>query len=59
MLQDKGERVAVSESRAAIAYYTRGMDGSAHVRGQMNTASTAEEIVRILTDYMRKMQPEE
>lgn len=55
MLQDKGERVAVSESRAAIAYYTRGMDGSAHVRGQMNTASTAEEIVRILTDYMRKM----
>ena len=58
MIQDKGERVAVAESRAAIAYYTRGMDGSAYVRGQMNTASTAEEIVKILTDYMQKMQPD-
>lgn len=51
MIEDKGERVAVAESRAAIAYYTKGMNGSARIRGLMNTAWHAEEILRILTEY--------
>ena len=55
MTEEKGERVAVAESRAAIAYYTKGMEGSAQVRGQMNTAESAEQIIRILTDFMQKM----
>ena len=52
MIDDKGERVAVAESRAAIAYYTKGLGGSSHVRGQMNTAQTAAEIIEILSAYM-------
>lgn len=52
MIEDKGERVAVAESRAAIAYYTKGLSGSSRVRGEMNTAITASEIIRILTAYM-------
>ena len=51
MIEDKGERVAVAESRAAIAYYTKGLSGSSRVRGTMNTATTAEEIIGILSDY--------
>lgn len=52
MIEDKGERVAVAESRAAIAYYTKGLGGASRVRGQMNTAETAAEIIHILSEYM-------
>lgn len=51
MIEEKGERVAVAESRAAIAYYTKGLSGSSRIRGTMNTAETAEEIIRILSDF--------
>ncbi|MBQ8496520.1 MAG: tRNA dihydrouridine synthase DusB [Clostridia bacterium] len=51
MIEDKGERVAVAESRAAIAYYTKGLSGSSRIRGMMNTAETADEIIHILSDY--------
>jgi len=54
MLEEKGERVAVAESRAAIAYYTKGLSGSSRVRGTMNTATTAQEIVSILSDYAER-----
>ena len=54
MIEDKGERVAVAESRAAIAYYTKGLSGSSRVRGEMNTAVTASEIIRILTEYAER-----
>lgn len=51
MIEEKGERVAVAESRAAIAYYTKGLSGSSRIRGMMNFAETAEEIIRILSDF--------
>jgi tRNA-dihydrouridine synthase len=51
MIEEKGERVAVAESRAAIAYYTKGLSGSSRVRGTMNTANTADEIISILSDF--------
>ncbi len=53
MIEDKGERVAVSESRAAIAYYTKGLDGSAKIRGLMNTAETADAVRNILNTFMQ------
>ena len=52
MLEEKGERIAVAESRAAIAYYTKGLDGSAKIRGLMNTAETADGIRDILNMFM-------
>lgn len=51
MIEEKGERVAVAESRAAIAYYTKGLSGSSRIRGTMNTANTADEIIAILSAY--------
>ena len=51
MIEEKGERVAVAESRAAIAYYTKGLSGSSRIRGMMNFAETADEIIRILSDF--------
>lgn len=51
MIEEKGERVAVAESRAAIAYYTKGLSGSSRIRGTMNTANTADEIIEILSAY--------
>lgn len=58
MIEDKGERVAVAESRAAIAYYTKGLSGSSRVRGTMNTATTAQEIIEILSAYAEESAPE-
>ncbi len=52
MVEDKGERIAVAESRAAIAYYTKGLDGSAKIRGLMNTAETADAVRGILERFM-------
>ncbi len=51
MIEEKGERVAVAESRASIAYYTKGLSGSSKIRGMMNTAETADGIIRILSDF--------
>ena len=51
MIEEKGERVAVAESRAAIAYYTKGLSGSSRIRGTMNFATTADEIISILSAY--------
>ena len=51
MIEEKGERVAVAESRAASAYYTKGLSGSSRIRGTMNTANTADEIITILLAY--------
>ncbi len=56
MVSEKGERVAVCESRAAIAYYTKGLDGSAKIRGFMNTAETAQDIRGILLSFMEGRQ---
>lgn len=56
MREDKGEKVAVSESRAAIAYYTKGMEGSARIRGLMNTADSADRVTQILRDYQKELQ---
>ncbi len=53
MIEDKGERIAVAESRAAIAYYTKGLDGSAKIRGLMNTAETAARVREILSAFMQ------
>ena len=58
MIEDKGERVAVAESRAAIAYYTKGLSGSSRVRGTMNTANTAQEIIEILSAYAEESTQE-
>lgn len=48
-IDDKGERVAVTEARKQIALYFKGFRGSAELRGKINTATTfaaVEEYIR-------------
>ncbi len=53
MIEEKGERIAVAESRAAIAYYTKGLNGSAKIRSLMNVAETADAVRKTLQAFMQ------
>ena len=44
----KGERQAILESRAQIAFYVRNMRGAAEIRRKINSATTREGIAEIL-----------
>ena len=48
MIQEKGERTGICESRKHIAYYTKGMPGSASLREKINHAESYDEIENIL-----------
>ena len=48
MIAEKGERTAVAEARKHMAWYTRGMYGSAVFRSKLNSAVTAAEMTDIL-----------
>ncbi len=43
-IADKGERVAVTEARGQIALYLKGFSGAARIRGEINRATTLEEV---------------
>ncbi|MBQ2719203.1 MAG: tRNA dihydrouridine synthase DusB [Clostridia bacterium] len=48
-IADKGEGIAVRESRKQIAAYTRGMTGAAAIRGAVNAATTYAEVAALLS----------
>ena len=47
-IEDKGERIAVAESRKQIAEYIKGMSGAAAIRARVNAAQSYEEIEGII-----------
>ncbi|MBR2342945.1 MAG: tRNA dihydrouridine synthase DusB [Clostridia bacterium] len=47
-VEDKGERVAIPESRGQIAAYIRSFRGAAALRGKINSAATYAELCEIL-----------
>ena len=51
-IADKGEAVAVRESRKQIAAYIHGMPGAAATRAAVNNATTYAEVQSILTALM-------
>lgn len=55
MIEDKGEKIAIPESRKHISWYLRGMRGNAPVRVSINNATTYEEIEKILKDYINTL----
>ncbi len=55
MIEDKGEKIAIPESRKHISWYLRGMRGNAPVRVSINHATTYEEIEKILKDYINTL----
>ncbi len=46
----KGERQAIMESRAQIAWYVKNTHGAARIRQKINSASTREAVVEILKE---------
>lgn len=48
MIEDKGERVGIAESRKHLCHYLKGFRGSSEARGRINLAATYKEAERIL-----------
>lgn len=53
-IEDKGERVAVPESRKQIASYLHSFKGAAAIRARINLATEYGEIERILTEALKE-----
>lgn len=51
MAVEKGEKIAVAEGRKHLGWYIKGMEGAALARGQINTASTLEEMQTIIERF--------
>lgn len=51
-VEEHGEYVAVREMRKHIAWYLKGLKGSAKVRDEINKITSYEEVLRRLDDYM-------
>lgn len=56
MIEEKGERTAICEARKHLAWYLKGERGSAFVRGEINHASTLEELNEIIDSYLSSLQ---
>lgn len=50
LVREKGERIGTSEARKHMAWYTRGLRGSAAVRGRLITATSLAEIRELLEE---------
>lgn len=50
LVRYKGERVGIAEARKHLAWYTKGLRGSAAVRGRLMTVNTLEEIPPLLRE---------
>ena len=48
MIEEKGERAGIAESRKHLGWYMRGIRGAAELRNRINTAESLDEIVDIL-----------
>ena len=55
MIEEKGERVAICEARKHLAWYLKGERGSASTRGEINHASTLEELKVIINKYLESL----
>ena len=52
-IEDKGERLAVFESRKQIAEYIKGSSGAAEIRAKINAAPTYEAVEAILSEKLK------
>ncbi len=52
LIEEKGERAGVAESRKHVAWYTRGLPGSAELRHVVNSTRTAAELYLALDAYL-------
>lgn len=57
-VSDKGEEVAIPESRKQIALYLKGFRGAARIRTEINMAKTLSEVERALTSAIGRDENE-
>ena len=50
MIEEKGEHVAIAESRKHLSWYTKGINGATKARAEINSATTFTELKKILND---------
>ena len=55
IISDKGEKVAIPESRKHLSWYLKGMVGNAPVRVAINHATTYDEVEKILKEYIKTL----
>lgn len=55
LIDEKGERQGVSESRKHLTWYTRGMVGSAEVRAAINETRTHRELVEVIERHIERL----
>lgn len=55
----KGEKVAVMEMRKHVAWYLKGMRGSATVRSQINQIETRDALASVLYEFVDQLDSEE
>ncbi len=55
MIFDKGEKIAIPESRKHVSWYLKGLRGNAPVRVAINHATTYDEIEKILKEYINTL----
>jgi len=51
LIEEKGEAQGVPECRKHVAWYTKGLPGSAELRHAVNQTRTAEALFAVLDDY--------
>ena len=52
MIEEKGEKIGLAESKKHLCRYTKGFRGSSDVRGRLNLALTYEEIEALLNSLL-------
>ena len=48
MIQDKGERAGIAESRKHLGWYMKGIRGAAELRNRINCAESLDELTELL-----------
>lgn len=54
MVEDKGEHIALLESRRQLSYYIKGLPGAAETRARLNTAVSFSELTDITNDFLKR-----
>ncbi len=54
LVQDKGEKIGIAESRKHMAWYVHGVRGAASVRGQLMQVSNLSDIQKIFETLMKE-----
>ena len=52
MIEEKGEYIAIAESRKHLSWYTKGLNGATRARCEINSAKTFEEMKSILDNLI-------